>query len=235
MGRPAYDPQVPLWRVLSTLVVIALLAAGCGGGDGGPLGVLSERSEPNRTDAAFAHAMVPHQKEGLAMAELARQRALRKELRKIAKTMLGPRRHEIRRLAPLGAELVREGLRPERGAMNRRPVDIDDLRRATSFDQRFMELMIRHHEDAIAMAEEEQDRGGDPRLKRLAGEILKTHERELEALRRWLRTWYGEGVMPGEGGGGGGGEGERPAPDGEGGDEGPGGGEGGGQPEGPPV
>jgi uncharacterized protein (DUF305 family) len=226
---------VPVRRALSILLVLPLLAAGCGGGEGGALGALGEPDEPNATDAAFAQAMVPHQREGLAMAELARERALRKELRRIARDMRGPRRDEIGRLGAIAAELAREGVRAPRGAMSRRPADIDDLRSAVSFDLRFMELLIRHHEDAIAMAEEEQDRGGDRELRRLAGEIQERHERELEALRRWLRTWYGEGVLPGEGGGGGGGEGEQPAPDGEGGDEGPGGGEGGGAPEGPPI
>lgn len=225
---------MPVRRALSILLVLPLLAAGCGG-DGGALGVLADPTdEPNATDAAFAQAMVPHQREGLAMARLARERAMRKELRRIARDMLAPRGREIRRLSALGAELAREGVRPARGAMSRHRADIRQLRAAVSFDLRFMELMIRHHEEAIAMAEEEQDRGGDGRLKHLAGEILATHERELEKLRRWLNTWYGEGVLPGEGGGGGG-EGERPAPDGEGGDEGPGGGQDGGRPDGPPL
>lgn len=227
---------MPIRRALTILLVLPLLAAGCGGDEGGALGVLADPTdEPTPTDAAFAQSMVPHQREALAMAELGRKRALRKELRRIAKQMLDPRRDEIRRLGAIAAELAREGVRPERGAMRRRPADPRELRAAISFDLRFMELMIRHHEDAISMAEEEQDRGGDGQLKHLAGEILERHERELEALRRWLNTWYGEGVLPGEGGGGGGGEGERPAPDGEGGDEGPGGGEDGGSPDDPPI
>lgn len=226
---------MPSRRALSILLVLPLLAAGCGG-DGGALGVLADPTdEPNATDAAFAQAMVPHQRDGLAMARLGRERAMRRELRRIGREMIPPRGREIRRLSALAAELQREGVRPGRGAMTRRPANPRDLKRAVSFDLRFMELVIRHHEDAISMAEEEQDRGGDGRLKKLAGEIQAVHERELEKLRRWLNTWYGEGILPGGGGGGGGGEGEKPAPDGGGGDEGPGGGEGGGRPEGPPI
>ena len=226
---------MPVRRALTILLVLSLLA-GCGGGEGGALGVLADPTdEPTPTDAAFAQAIVPHQREALAMAELGRERALRKELRRIARQMLDPRREEIRRIGPIAAELARDGVRPERGAMRRRPADVRELRRAVSFDLRFMELMIRHHEDAISMAEEEQDRGGHGRLKHLAAELQARHERELEKLRRWLNTWYGEGVLPGGGGGGGGGEGEQPAPDGEGGDEGPGGGEDGGSPNEPPI
>lgn len=203
-------------RPLLLLLLLAAVAAGCGEGDRGFGIVAAATADPNATDAAFARAIVPHEREALALAQVARKRALRRELRAIARTMLARPPDRIRELAGIAAELERDGVRPTGASMNRRPADARGLRDAVSLDFRFMELMIRHLEGAVAMAEEEQDRGGHPRLKHLAGELMETHERELEALRRWLRTWYGEGVLPGEGGGGGGG-GERPAPDGDGG------------------
>ena len=205
----------PLPALVALLVVLA--ATGCGG-DGGGLGIVdAATADPNATDAAFARAIVPHEREALALAELARERALRRELRQIAKEMIGPRRAGIRELAGIAAQLERDGVRPGRAAMDRRRTDARELRDPVSFDFRFMELMIRHLERGVAMAEEEQDRGGHPRLEHLAGELMERYERELEALRRWLRTWYGEGVLPGEGGGGGGGGEGAPAPDGDGG------------------
>ena len=232
-----YDPCMAPRRAPLVLVLLLTAAlAGCGG-DGGALNVLggAARPEPNATDAAFARAMTPHERETLAMAGLARTRAMRRELRKVARSMLANRPNVIRRLEAGGLELQREGVRAPRGAMTRKPADLGALRNAVSFDQRFMELMIRHLESAIAMAEEEQDRGGHQGLSRLATEILESHERELETLRRYLNTWYGEGIQPGEGGGGG--EGEGPPEDGDGDTPGgPGGeGEGEGQPKGPPV
>jgi uncharacterized protein (DUF305 family) len=149
--------------------------------------------------------MTPHLQEAIAMADLARDRALRKELRKIAKQIAADRRAEARELATLARDVEAS---PGAERMTRKPLDLRQLRDAVSFDHRFMELMIRHLEDAVASAEEEQDRGGDRRLKRFAGEVLESHTRDLETLRRWLRTWYGEGALPGErdgdGGGGGG-------------------------------
>ncbi len=61
-------------------------------------------------------------------------------------------------------------------------------------------MMIRHHEQSIALAEEEQDRGGDDRIKRIAGEIFESQKRELEKLKRWLGTWYGAEGYEGPGG-----------------------------------
>lgn len=182
-------------------LLIAVLC-GCGGGDGDLLGVTGgPGSKPNATDAAFVRAMTPHQQEAITMADLARQKALRRELRKIAKQIARDRRSEADQLASLARD-TEESAGDER--VTRTPLDLRQLKDPVSFDHRFMELMIRNLEDAVASAEEEQDRGGDVRLKRFARELEESHTRDLEALRRWLRTWYGEGALPGEGGGGGG-------------------------------
>ena len=218
--------------LLAVLLATAALT-GCGGDDGGFGIVDSATADPNATDAAFAAAMVPHEKEALALAEAARDRALRRELRQIAKKMIRARAGGARELAEIAAELEADGVTPAGAEMNRRRTDARELRDPVSFDFRFMELAIRHLERAVAMAEEEQDRGGHPRLKHLAGELMERSQRELEALRRWLRTWYGEGVLPP--GDGSGGEGEAPSPDGDGGEGPGGGGEDGGSPEGPPL
>lgn len=206
---------------LAAVTLAAAAAAGCGGdglGGFGPLG--GGGGKPNETDAAFVRAMVPHSQEAVTMARIARKRALRKELRKIAKEITGTRGDDVRQLNELAQRIELPPPRRNGARMTRRPVDPKALRDPVSFDHRFLQLMIRHHEDATAMAEEEQDRGGDVALRRLAGRLLESHKEELEKLRRWLNTWYGEGVLPGDGGGGpGGGGGE---PDKEGGGEGEG-------------
>ncbi|HEX8743470.1 MAG TPA: DUF305 domain-containing protein [Thermoleophilaceae bacterium] len=192
----------------AALALLAIAATGCGGGDGLSLGAVGG-GEPNATDAAFVRAMVPHEDEAAAMAELGRDRALRRELRKIARAMASERRGDASELRELARGVDAD---PGAARMTRHPVDLRELRDAVSFDHRFMELTIRHLEEAVAMAEEEQDRGGDRRLKRMAGAILESHTRDLEALRRWLRTWYGEGALPGDGGGGSAPEGEPGEP-----------------------
>ena len=225
------------WLVV--LVALALAVAGCEGeGDAFRVGG-GASVDPNATDAAFAGAIVPHQEQGAAIADLGQRRAKRVELRGMAKRILGSHGATIDELRAIAAELRRRGVRGRRGDMRRDPkaFDVARLRHAVSFDHQFMSMLIGHHEAAIAMAEEEQDRGADPRLKRLAGEVIRTQTRELEQLRRWLNTWYGGSVYPGFGGGGGGGGGEGEEPGGPGGEGPPGqpNPDGGGSEEGPPV
>lgn len=59
-------------------------------------------------------------------------------------------------------------------------------------DQRFMVMMVPHHEDAIAMADLALTRAKHPEIKALAQTIKKTQTQENEQMRSWYRQWYGE-------------------------------------------
>ena len=182
------------------MLLLIAACAGCGG-DGGGLFTASggPGSDPNPTDAEFARTMVENDQRTGQLAELARERGLRKELRRIAKATLARQRSERPRLTESAADLAALGVRP--AGSNPVPPGVDPrrLRGAVSFDHEFMVQMIRAHEHAVAAAEVEQDRGGDPKLKRLAGQIFKSRSRDLAQLRRWLNTWYGESALPEEG------------------------------------
>ena len=146
----------------------------------------------------------------MAAAQLVRDRASRRELRKIAKRMLAQRAGAIARLTPIVAQLPREPGRAAGGGIERRRSGVRGLRSAVSFDHQFMRLMIRHLEHGIGMAEKEIGGGTHADLVRLARDLKGTYERELAELKRWLRTWYGEsgGDIPDDDGGGGGGSDE---------------------------
>jgi len=55
------------------------------------------------------------------------------------------------------------------------------------FDRMFLDLMIRHHEGAIAMAEEELTKGKDAATKDLATRIRDDQRREINEMRAILR------------------------------------------------
>lgn len=197
---------MPFRRPPSLLLalLLAAFAAGCDSGDGGGIGVAIGGGEPNGTDVAFVRAMGPHQREAAAMADAARRRAARVELREVARSIAGDRASEAGTVAALAREL--RGRSPGTARMTRNRADLRQLRDPTSFDHRFMVMMIRNLEDGVAMAEEERDEGRDPRVKKLAEDVLESHKEDLEKLRRWLHTWYGESPVPGDepdGGGGG--------------------------------
>lgn len=57
-------------------------------------------------------------------------------------------------------------------------------------DAMFIEEMIPHHEDAIAMAELALDRAEHPEIEQLARDIIETQSAEIAQMRDWYRDWF---------------------------------------------
>jgi uncharacterized protein (DUF305 family) len=188
----------------------------CNGGDSSLAAMGAGRHAPNATDAIFVGSMTANARTSLGITRLAQQRALRSELRGIARTMTGEQQGNLDELDSLEQSLAGRGLRPP--AARRRPStalsDLAVVKDATSFDHEFMRTMIERNEEAIAMARHEVSFGSDPEAKRLAAAIVASRKKELEKLLMWLHLWYGGDVQPGPprlkppGGGGG----QKPGP-----------------------
>jgi uncharacterized protein (DUF305 family) len=54
------------------------------------------------------------------------------------------------------------------------------------FDQMFLQMMIAHHEDAVAMAKAEIAGGANPAVKQLAEKIQVSQSAQIEQMRRML-------------------------------------------------
>jgi len=67
----------------------------------------------------------------------------------------------------------------------------DDELAAGDMDCHFIEQMIPHHEDAVAMADLALTRAEHPELRQLAETIKRDQSREIDQMRAWYRSWYG--------------------------------------------
>ncbi|MFF8845454.1 DUF305 domain-containing protein [Streptomyces sp. NPDC015127] len=65
----------------------------------------------------------------------------------------------------------------------------DDSPNAADF--RYVQMMIKHHEQALEMTSLAPDRAGSPGVERLAGRIAAAQEPEVGAMRAWLKTHGG--------------------------------------------
>jgi uncharacterized protein (DUF305 family) len=191
-----------------------LSLAGCDLG-GTPLGALGGHPHaPNAADATFLRSMTEHETASLGITQLARHRALRTELRGIARTMSSEQQDELQKLGSLAQVLGNRGGRPGAApATSRAPstalADLTRVKDAPSFDYEFMRTMIEQNQAAIAIADDEARLGNDPATKRLAAVIASSRNDELRQIRAWLRLWYGGSAQPsppapGPPGGGGG-------------------------------
>ena len=57
-------------------------------------------------------------------------------------------------------------------------------------DARFIEEMIPHHEDAIAMAELALTHAEHPEIRELAQDVIRTQSAEIDQMREWYEEWF---------------------------------------------
>lgn len=68
-------------------------------------------------------------------------------------------------------------------SMNLGPAD-------ANYDLRFIDAMIQHHQGAVNMAKDVLNKSKRPETKKLAGEIIKAQEKEINQMKKWRTAWY---------------------------------------------
>lgn len=158
----------------------------------------------NDADAEFAAALVQHHALALTLVDLARTRAVSPEVAAIADAILAAEAPQIETLTDwLGAwdlpvpETIRDHANAhaeERGEVVEVPggelpgmPDHEDLETLEAldgpeFEQRWLELMVAHHEGAIEIAEEEAGAGTFSPALELAESVAATQRDQLEQL-----------------------------------------------------
>ncbi|GAA1482080.1 DUF305 domain-containing protein [Gordonia sinesedis] len=164
----------------------------------------------NAADVRFNRMMIPHHQQALAMAELVGSRTENPQVRTLATQIKDAQQPEIdqmtQRLAAWGESTGSEGSGASGGmsgemsgdmggGMNHSgmPGMMSDAEmtamrdaRGAEFDRLWLEGMIRHHEGAIAMANEELASGIDPESRTLATKVRDTQQREIDEMKRLL-------------------------------------------------
>jgi uncharacterized protein (DUF305 family) len=62
---------------------------------------------------------------------------------------------------------------------------------AAPFDRQFIDMMVPHHQGAVAMARIALTRATHAQIKRLAQSIVAAQNKEIAQMTAWRRAWYG--------------------------------------------
>ena len=193
------------------LVALALVAAGAI-----RLGVLiTEGDRPPADDSAdvgFARDMIQHHGQAVELAGLLRDRTEDPELRTLALDISLTQQAQIgmmqgwlrlwdRRPTAIGSAMAWMG-HPMTGPMPGMATD-EDIERLTELDGRaaevlFLQLMIRHHQGGVLMAEAATELADVPQVQTLADTIATSQTAEIDYLERLLadRGSRAEGEAP---------------------------------------
>ncbi|MGW5348702.1 DUF305 domain-containing protein [Streptomyces sp. NPDC004050] len=175
-------------------------SAAHGGHDGAaapsaPSAAPAAQGQHNAADVAFAKGMIPHHRQAVEMADLAATRAENAEVKKLAADIRKAQDPEIRTLSgwlsSWGEQVPAEGAADHSahgtaGMMSAQEMDRLENASGSAFDTAFMDLMVKHHEGAVAMARTEQTTGSFPAARTMAEAIISSQSAEIAQMNKLL-------------------------------------------------
>lgn len=184
-----------LAALLITITAALVLLAACGGGDNTSDNTSSSPSKGqgfNDADVRFATDMIPHHAQALSMIDLTVGKELSPEVAALAEGIRMAQSPEIELMAgwlekwgkpvpPTSRDHASHDMTsmdmPGMASMT----DMASLENAEGeqFEQRFLSMMIEHHQGAIAMAQTELDEGLNASAVTLAEDIIAAQQREV--------------------------------------------------------
>ncbi|WP_330236952.1 DUF305 domain-containing protein [Streptomyces sp. NBC_00566] len=186
---------------VATVSAVVLLAA-CGGeqhpGAHGAPAASAETDAHNAQDVTFAQGMIPHHQQALEMARLAPGHAASAEVKALAARIEKAQDPEIRAmtgwLRSWGEEPPMAGMDHSRhggmagmsGMMSADDMTALEKSTGADFDQRFLTLMIAHHQGAVEMAKTEKAKGRDGRATRMADDVIAAQSAEIKQMKGLL-------------------------------------------------
>ncbi|MBF6131647.1 DUF305 domain-containing protein [Nocardia otitidiscaviarum] len=191
--------------ILTGLSSAALVAAGCGGNDAATVQAVdggattsataATRSDFNAADVEFLQMMYPHHAQAVEMAKLVPGRTQNQELIALAQAVEQAQAPEMRQISTLlvsfgksapsedGGHAGHGGMQ---GMMSPEQMTALELASGAAFDEKWMTMMIEHHQGAIAMAETELAQGVNGEAKQLAQAIIAAQRTEIDQMRGML-------------------------------------------------
>lgn len=202
----------------AAVLALALFVTACGGPNdsgatqpGHDMGSMSTTPTPsassvgtpaagahNEADVTFATAMIPHHAQAIAMADMATSKATNAEVRDLASTIKAAQAPEIAQMSgwltgwgePVPDPAGASGMAMGDGMMS--DAEMTKLHEAdgTAFDRMWLQMMIKHHQGAVAMAATEVKSGSNADAKNLAQSIMTSQKAEIVKMQQ-LETSVG--------------------------------------------
>jgi uncharacterized protein (DUF305 family) len=185
------------------VVALAIMLAGCGSDDTGTPGHSVHSAGPgtasstqtggehNAQDVMFAQMMIPHHRQALEMSEMVLAKEdVSPEVAALAGQIRDAQRPEIKTLTgwleSWGEPADVPGGHAMDGMMTEK--QMGQLRDAAGSEaaRLFLAQMIKHHEGAVKMAQQEVQSGASPEAVALAESIVESQRAEIEEMKELL-------------------------------------------------
>jgi uncharacterized protein (DUF305 family) len=186
-------------RRLAALVAGVLVLAGCGStptAAPSPATTVVESNEFNDTDVMFLQMSVPHHRTGLELVRLAKDGPVRAEVKTLAAAIEVTQLSEVDMMTKWLADWGQPesaGDDPQLhaghgGDHSTSPESIAEVAATASgeFEKAFLNLLIGHQHNAVAMAKLEKEGGVNPQAKDLAERIFNSRTAQIAQMLGYL-------------------------------------------------
>lgn len=190
-------------KPLPILLSLLILTSACAGeeksgpttaaGDTAPAQPANSSSPAAEFDLQFLDAMKKHHESAVAMAKMAIDRAEDPKLRQMAEKMSADQQKEIGQLAEwrdawfAGAAPADTSQLPGASSMSMDMSHMQSLH-GHQFDMMFVDMMIPHHEGAVAMSCEAHEKSSREAIRKFAKDVVRAQEREISDLSAWKQA-----------------------------------------------
>jgi uncharacterized protein (DUF305 family) len=139
-------------------------------------------------DALFIDSMIVHHQGAIAMAQEALTKAQHTELKQFAQNVIMVQDGEITQM-----QVWRHNWYPKVAISAGTGMDMGDMMvsqdDSVSYDLRWIDAMISHHQAAVTMAQEALTKAEHADIKNLAQAIIDTQSAEITQLNAWRDQW----------------------------------------------
>lgn len=150
-------------------------------------------------DLQFLDSMIHHHNGAITMAKMVLGKTERPELKTFAQKIIDDQIKEISEMKqlreqwyagkPSSVNMEMSGMVGGMKMMNGEHMkEMDDMEPA-HFDNHFLKMMIAHHEGAVTMSKEAQQKAEHPEIKKLAERIVKAQGPEIDQMKKWQAAW----------------------------------------------
>lgn len=160
----------------------------------------SMQSSPKAAKAEFDHqfldTMAAHHQSAIEMAQLVEKRSSHDELKQMAKKIIDDQQGEIKQMkdwkqqwyADKGDALNMKmpGMMESMKGMSMEKLEASS---GDKFDTMFLDMMSKHHQGAVKMAQSALKKAKRPEVKEMAQKVVDEQKKEIAQMARWKKEW----------------------------------------------
>jgi uncharacterized protein (DUF305 family) len=149
-------------------------------------------------DLQFIDTMSAHHQGAIDMAQAAESKAQKAELKSFARRIVKDQQREIAQMKQWRDKWYsgrQQAMNMEMPGMmdSMKGMNMDGMKAMTGadFDRMFLNMMIPHHQGAVAMAKDALKKSKHSEVKKLAQQIIDAQQKEIGMMKKWQAAWGG--------------------------------------------